>query len=64
VLWLGALILAASIAGCILLVGLAASLPDDHDASRSDELQFKMPATRSSRSRTPVDPLSGSSLER
>lgn len=49
VLWLGALILAVSIAGCILLVGLAAGLPDDQDGPRSEELQFKMPVTRSCR---------------
>lgn len=42
VLWLGALLLAASIAGCILLIAAASRYPDEPVPAQEDRL-LKMP---------------------
>jgi hypothetical protein len=43
--WLGVAIFAASLAGCLSIILLAARYPDDSLPASSEQL-FKMPATR------------------
>jgi hypothetical protein len=43
--WLGIVIFAASLAGCVCIIVLAARYPDDSLPASNEQL-FKMPATR------------------